>query len=95
MLSTAGQSWELCRDTQLEFKRVSAATQCCWGLACDNQVYVYVRASDVPIRWQEEAYENQVGSPVFGLLVGGSAGSRALVPQSPGRVPPSARTHVA
>uniref|UniRef100_A0A673UPR8 Tectonin beta-propeller repeat-containing protein 1 n=1 Tax=Suricata suricatta TaxID=37032 RepID=A0A673UPR8_SURSU len=58
-LSTAGQYWELCKDSQLEFKRVSAATQCCWGIACDNQVYVYVCASDVPIRCREEAYENQ------------------------------------
>lgn len=81
VLSTAGQSWELCRDSQLEFKRVSAATQCCWGLAGDNQVYVYVRASDVPIRRQEEAYENQVGSPVFGLLAGGLAGRGALRPR--------------
>lgn len=77
VLSTAGQSWELCRDTQLEFKRVSAATQCCWGLACDHQVYVRVRASAVPIRRQEEAYENQVGAPVSGSLVGGSAGGSA------------------
>lgn len=66
-LSTAGQYWELCRDTQLEFKRVSAAMQCCWGIACDNQVYVYMCASDVPIRRQEEAYENQVGA-MWGLL---------------------------
>ncbi|XP_066129451.1 tectonin beta-propeller repeat-containing protein 1 [Saccopteryx bilineata] len=66
-LSTAGQSWELCRDTQLEFKRVSAATQCCWGIACDNQVYVYVCASEVPIRRQEEAYENQRWNPVGGF----------------------------
>ncbi|XP_046945091.1 tectonin beta-propeller repeat-containing protein 1 isoform X2 [Lynx rufus] len=58
-LSTAGQYWEPCKDSQLEFKRVSAATQCCWGIACDNQVYVYVCASDVPIRRREEAYENQ------------------------------------
>nr|XP_055249161.1 tectonin beta-propeller repeat-containing protein 1 isoform X4 [Gorilla gorilla gorilla] len=58
-LSTAGQYWELCKDSQLEFKRVSATTQCCWGIACDNQVYVYVCASDVPIRRREEAYENQ------------------------------------
>lgn len=77
VLSTAVQSWELCRDTQLEFKRVSAATQCCWGLACDHQVYVRVRASAVPIRRQEEAYENQVGAPVSGSLVGGSAGGSA------------------
>lgn len=68
-LSTAGQCWELCRDMQLEFKRVSAATRGCWGIACDNQVHVYVCASDVPIRCQEEAYENQVGQ-VSGLLSG-------------------------
>nr|KAF6482336.1 tectonin beta-propeller repeat containing 1 [Molossus molossus] len=66
-LSTAGQYWELCKDTQLEFKRVSAATQCCWGIACDNQVYVYVCASDVPIRRQEEVYENQRWNPVGGF----------------------------
>ncbi|EPQ15900.1 Tectonin beta-propeller repeat-containing protein 1 [Myotis brandtii] len=66
-LSTAGQYWELCKDTQLEFKRVSAATQGCWGIACDNQVYVYVCASDVPIRCQEEAYENQRWNPVGGF----------------------------
>ncbi|XP_047570176.1 tectonin beta-propeller repeat-containing protein 1 [Lutra lutra] len=66
-LSTAGQYWELCKDSQLEFKRVSATTQCCWGIACDNQVYVYVCASDVPIRRQEEAYENQRWNPVGGF----------------------------
>lgn len=68
-LSTAGQHWELCRDSQLEFKRVSATTQCCWGIACDNQVYVYVCSSDVPIRRREEVYENQVESCGFGRLV--------------------------
>ncbi|KAF3813894.1 hypothetical protein GH733_017926 [Mirounga leonina] len=66
-LSTAGQYWELCRDSPLEFKRVSATTQCCWGIACDNQVYVYVCASDVPIRRREEAYENQRWNPVGGF----------------------------
>ncbi|XP_012614885.2 tectonin beta-propeller repeat-containing protein 1 [Microcebus murinus] len=66
-LSTASQYWELCKDGQLEFKRVSAATQCCWGIACDNQVYVYVCASDVPIRRREEAYENQRWNPMGGF----------------------------
>ncbi|XP_072609253.1 tectonin beta-propeller repeat-containing protein 1 isoform X2 [Vulpes vulpes] len=66
-LSTAGQYWELCKDNRLEFKRVSAAMQCCWGIACDNQVYVYVCASDVPIRRREEAYENQRWNPVGGF----------------------------
>ncbi|KAL7979240.1 hypothetical protein Chor_015264, partial [Crotalus horridus] len=40
-LSTTGQYWELCKDGELELKRVSAIKQCCWGLACDHQVYVY------------------------------------------------------
>ncbi|XP_036859618.1 tectonin beta-propeller repeat-containing protein 1 isoform X3 [Manis javanica] len=66
-LSTAGQYWELCKDPQLEFKRVSAATQCCWGIACDNQIYVYVCSSDLPIRHREEAYENQRWNPVGGF----------------------------
>ncbi len=60
-LSTAGQQWEQCRDAQMEFKRVTAAKQCCWGIACDNNIYLNVHASDLPVRYQEETYENQVG----------------------------------
>ncbi|XP_053132794.1 tectonin beta-propeller repeat-containing protein 1 [Hemicordylus capensis] len=66
-LSTAGQYWELCKDGQLEFKRVSAVKECCWGIACDHQVYVYIHSSDVPIRYQEETYENQRWNPVVGF----------------------------
>ena len=63
-LSTGGQQWEQCHDTKLEFKRVTAATQCCWGIACDHNIYLNVHASDLSIRYQEETYENQVGSPL-------------------------------
>ncbi|KAM3591466.1 uncharacterized protein V6R79_002350 [Siganus canaliculatus] len=66
-LSTAGQQWELCRDTQMEFKRVTAAQQCCWGIACDNNIYLNVHASDLPVRYQEETYENQRWNPVDGF----------------------------
>ncbi|NXC65621.1 TCPR1 protein, partial [Anhinga anhinga] len=66
-LSTVGQYWELCKDTQLEFKRVSAVKQGCWGIACDHQVYTYVFSGDVPIRYQEETYENQRWNPVGGF----------------------------
>ncbi|KAJ8413693.1 hypothetical protein AAFF_G00082000 [Aldrovandia affinis] len=66
-LSTAGQQWEQCRDAQLEFKRATAVQQCCWGIACDHQIYLYVHASDVPIRYQEETYENQRWNPVDGF----------------------------
>ncbi|RXM32905.1 Tectonin beta-propeller repeat-containing protein 1 [Acipenser ruthenus] len=63
-LSTAGQCWELCKDAHLEFKRLTSVQQCCWGIAGDHQVYLYVHSSDVPIRYQEETYENQRWNPV-------------------------------
>ncbi|KAM9715861.1 tectonin beta-propeller repeat-containing protein 1 [Menidia menidia] len=66
-LSTVGQQWEQCRDAQMEFKRVTAAHQCCWGIACDNNIYLNVHASDLPIRYKEETYENQRWNPVDGF----------------------------
>uniref|UniRef100_A0A3B4TLW8 Tectonin beta-propeller repeat-containing protein 1 n=1 Tax=Seriola dumerili TaxID=41447 RepID=A0A3B4TLW8_SERDU len=66
-LSTAGQQWEHCRDAQMEFKRATAAQQCCWGIACDNKIYLNVHASDLPVRYQEETYENQRWNPVDGF----------------------------
>ncbi|XP_061666577.1 tectonin beta-propeller repeat-containing protein 1 [Syngnathoides biaculeatus] len=66
-LSTAGQQWEQCREAQMAFKRVTAAEQCCWGIACDNKIYLNVHASDVHIRFQEETYENQRWNPVDGF----------------------------
>nr|XP_033819420.1 tectonin beta-propeller repeat-containing protein 1 [Geotrypetes seraphini]XP_033819421.1 tectonin beta-propeller repeat-containing protein 1 [Geotrypetes seraphini] len=66
-LSTTGLHWELCKDPQPDFKRVAAVGQCCWGLACDQQIYVHVPASDLPIRCQEETYENQRWNPVDGF----------------------------
>ncbi|XP_068100674.1 tectonin beta-propeller repeat-containing protein 1 isoform X2 [Hyperolius riggenbachi] len=66
-LSTDGQQWELCRDGQLEFKRLSAVESCCWGVASNHQIYVYVHNSDLPIRYKEETYENQRWNPVDGF----------------------------
>ncbi|KAM6951559.1 tectonin beta-propeller repeat-containing protein 1 [Aplochiton taeniatus] len=66
-LSTGGQQWEQCQDAQLEFKRVVAVRQCCWGIACDHEVYLNVHASDLPVRYQEDAYENQRWNPVDGF----------------------------
>ncbi|KAM4632524.1 tectonin beta-propeller repeat-containing protein 1 [Discoglossus pictus] len=66
-LSTDGHQWDLCKDDQLLFKRVSAARPCCWGIASNHQIYVYVHTSDLPIRYQEETYENQRWNPVDGF----------------------------
>ncbi|KAL4624566.1 tectonin beta-propeller repeat-containing protein 1 isoform X1 [Arapaima gigas] len=66
-LSTVGQQWDQCKEAQLEFKRLTAAQQCCWAIACDHQIYLNVHARDVPIRYQEETYENQRWNPVDGF----------------------------
>ncbi|XP_041830326.1 tectonin beta-propeller repeat-containing protein 1 [Melanotaenia boesemani] len=66
-LSTVGQQWEQCRDAQMEFKRATAAQQCCWGIGCDNSIYLNVHASDLPVRYKEETYENQRWNPVDGF----------------------------
>ncbi|XP_069761520.1 tectonin beta-propeller repeat-containing protein 1 isoform X2 [Narcine bancroftii] len=66
-LSTASQYWELCRDASLEFKRLAAVKQCCWGIASDQQIYIYVHLNEVPIRYQEETFENQRWNPMDGF----------------------------
>ncbi|XP_051926678.1 tectonin beta-propeller repeat-containing protein 1 [Hippocampus zosterae] len=66
-LSTADQQWEQCRDAEMLFKRVTAAQQCCWGIASDNKIYLNIHACDLHIRFQEETYENQRWNPVGGF----------------------------
>ncbi|KAM4697520.1 tectonin beta-propeller repeat-containing protein 1 [Rhinophrynus dorsalis] len=65
-LSTDGHQWVPCKDRHLEFKRISAVRACCWGIGCNHQIYLYVHSSDLPIRYQEETYENQRWNPVDG-----------------------------
>lgn len=63
-ISTSEQFWQLrSHDFQrrpLEFKRITAGKHSAWGLSSDLFLYVYVYASDVPIRYLEFTYENQV-----------------------------------
>ncbi|OCT61572.1 hypothetical protein XELAEV_18047600mg [Xenopus laevis] len=65
-LSADGQQWVPCKNGSVEFKRVSAVQSCCWGVGCNHQIYVYVHATDLPIKYQEETYENQRWNPVDG-----------------------------
>lgn len=41
-------------------KRLSASQWCAWAVGHDHRVYVYVIASDVPIRVPQTTFENQV-----------------------------------
>uniref|UniRef100_A0A8C2QA54 Tectonin beta-propeller repeat containing 1b n=1 Tax=Cyprinus carpio TaxID=7962 RepID=A0A8C2QA54_CYPCA len=65
-LWAAGGCWRRVADLLLELKRVTGSQHCCWGIGCDHQVYLHVYPSQVPIRHQEETYENQRWNPVDG-----------------------------
>jgi tectonin beta-propeller repeat-containing protein 1 len=41
-------------------KRLAASDWCAWAVGHDHRVYVYVIATDVPIRVPVTTYENQV-----------------------------------
>ncbi|XP_041473634.1 tectonin beta-propeller repeat-containing protein 1-like [Lytechinus variegatus] len=70
-MSTDNQIWEL-RSMEfnvkrvLGFKRISASKHVVWGLAYNQQPYIYVFGMDVPIRYLEYTYENQRWGPVRG-----------------------------
>uniref|UniRef100_A0A8C2JKP0 Tectonin beta-propeller repeat containing 1b n=1 Tax=Cyprinus carpio TaxID=7962 RepID=A0A8C2JKP0_CYPCA len=65
-LSAARGRWRRAADLLLELKRVTGSQQCCWGIGCDQHVYLHVYPSQPPIRHQEETYENQRWNPVDG-----------------------------
>ncbi|XP_056107468.1 tectonin beta-propeller repeat-containing protein 1 [Rhinichthys klamathensis goyatoka] len=66
-LPAARGRWSRAADIVLELKRVTGSHQCCWGIGCDHHVYLHVYPSQVPIRHQEETYENQRWNPVEGF----------------------------
>ena len=63
-LSTSSQLWHRLSSASdghlVEFKKVTASQNCAWALGCNQELYVYVHPSDVPIRCLEYTYENQV-----------------------------------
>ncbi|XP_035828223.1 tectonin beta-propeller repeat-containing protein 1 isoform X2 [Aplysia californica] len=54
-------------DDSVPVKRVSASHWCAWSIGHDHRVYIYVLASDVPIRVPETTYENQRWTPFHGF----------------------------
>uniref|UniRef100_A0A671SVV9 Tectonin beta-propeller repeat containing 1b n=1 Tax=Sinocyclocheilus anshuiensis TaxID=1608454 RepID=A0A671SVV9_9TELE len=64
-LSAARGPWRPAADILLELKRVTGSQHCCWGIGCHHQLYLHVYASQVPVRHQEETYENQVFAGVY------------------------------
>ncbi|XP_074648382.1 tectonin beta-propeller repeat-containing protein 1-like [Tubulanus polymorphus] len=68
-LSTSKAEWEeVNRKWQRirGFKRVSAHEGLAWAIGSDQQIYVYVHLTDVPIRQQEVTYENERWTPLSG-----------------------------
>ena len=48
------------------FKRISAVEQCAWAISASQQPYLFVHATELPIRVKVETYENQRWGPVGG-----------------------------
>ncbi|KAG7255313.1 hypothetical protein CRUP_001186, partial [Coryphaenoides rupestris] len=85
---TSRTHWERCSHAQLDFKRVTATTQCCWGVACDHHIYLNVQASTCPIRYQGGGLrEPGELCSCFWCRVGGGAGPLRGAGQAPGRAP--------
>lgn len=55
------------RCIQVKLRRLSAGLFSVWAVGSDFNLYVFVHASDVPVRVQEETWENQRWTPVFGF----------------------------
>lgn len=63
LFSVRDKSWRQISTPKLGsrncFKRVSAVEQCAWVISANQQPYVFVHATELPIRVKVETYENQ------------------------------------
>ena len=63
LFSVRDKSWRQISTPKLGsrncFKRVSAVEQCAWAISANQQPYVFVHATELPIRVKVETYENQ------------------------------------
>lgn len=59
--------WQDLDYERIEFKRVSVTSRVAWAVGSDHQIYVYVPASDIPIRLASTTYENQRWNPIGGF----------------------------
>ena len=63
LFSVRDKSWRQISTPELGsrncFKRVSAVEQCAWAISANQQPYVFVHATELPIRVKVQTYENQ------------------------------------
>lgn len=57
------------------FKRISAVEQCAWAISASQQLYLFVHATELPIRVKVETYENER----WGMFGGWSHTDRAIL----------------
>ena len=54
-------------NPDLRIKRISCSSHSLWAVCGDHQVYVRLLETDIPIRFKEEAYENERWNPLDGF----------------------------
>ncbi|XP_063378138.1 tectonin beta-propeller repeat-containing protein isoform X2 [Cydia fagiglandana] len=66
-LPTSGSCWREFMYLGLEFKTLSAVPHFLWAVGGDRQIYLHVHGLEIPIRVQEESYENERWLPLEGF----------------------------
>mgnify|MGYP000073150358 FL=1 len=56
------------------FKRISSVDQCAWAISASQQPYLFVHATELPIRVKVETYENER----WGLFGGWAATDKSV-----------------
>lgn len=59
-LSTTNDHWTELDYDGLDIKRISVHDFITWGIGGDHQIYIYVPARDIPIRYRVVTFENEV-----------------------------------
>lgn len=67
-LSTADEHWTELEYCGLEIKKISVHEFFTWAIGGDHQIYIYVPARDIPIRYKVVTFENEVNLIHFTLI---------------------------
>jgi len=63
LFNVRGKSWREISTPALGsrncFKRISAVERCAWAISASQQPYLFVHATELPIRVKVQTYENQ------------------------------------
>lgn len=66
-ISTADDHWIELDSNGLDIKKISVHEFFTWAIGGDHQIYMYVPARDIPIRYRVVTFENERWNPISGF----------------------------